>query len=148
VRSPRTTFRLIVVAQALLGLLAGWQSLAGRTDLPAPLQQYALTQPPPAGAELWLGLIFILLSIITTVGAFMFWPPARPLWAGSMVLAFVAAPFLPPAVQTSLASALQSAAVGLTGLAIGLMYFAPNVAAQFERVGTTVSQTLTPEDRG
>jgi hypothetical protein len=133
VRNPRLTFRLILAAQAILGVLAGWQSIAGRTSLPAPLRDYALGQPAPAGAALWLALLFLVLSIVTTIGAFLFWPPARPLYAASFVLAFLAAPAFPLVVQSQLASTLQLAGTALAGFIIALMYFAPAVAAQFER---------------
>jgi hypothetical protein len=132
VRNPRTAFRILLVVQVALGLLGGWLSLAGRGDLPASLRQYALAQPTPAGAELWLGFLFIVLAIVATVGAFVFWRPARPLWAGSFLLACVVAPFYPPAVQTSLPSTLQSVATALSGLLFGLMYFTPDVAALFD----------------
>ena len=138
-RNPRIKFRLILVIQAVLGLLAGWQTLAGRAHLPAPLREYALSQPPAAGAPLWLGLLFAVLAIVTTVGAFLFWHLARPLWVGSFVLAFVAAPLFPPAVQTSIASTLQSAATALAGFLIALMYFAPEVAAEFTSRGAAVA---------
>jgi hypothetical protein len=69
-RKPRLTFRSIVAAQAILGVLTGWQSVAGRTSLPSPLRQYALGRPDPSGAELWLGLLFVILAVVTTVGAF------------------------------------------------------------------------------
>jgi hypothetical protein len=133
VRNPRFTFRLIIVAQALLGILAGWQSQAGRTSLPSPLREYAMGQPDPSGAELWLGSFFLILSIVLTVGTFRFWPPARPLYAVSFVLAFLAAPALPPVVQSPLASALQLSCTALAGFIIALMYFDPSVAAQFDR---------------
>jgi hypothetical protein len=131
-RHPRTTFRAILALQVIVGLLAGWQSLAGRTALPTPLREYTLAQPELAGVQLWFGLLFALLAVVTTVAAFLFWPPARPLWVGSFALAFFAAPFFPPTIQTSLASTLQSAAGALAGLLVGLMYFAPSVAAQFQ----------------
>jgi hypothetical protein len=133
VRNPRFTFRLIIVAQALLGILAGWQSQAGRSSLPSPLREYALDQPDPAGTELWLGSLFLILSIVITVGAFRFWPPTRPLYAVSFVLAFLAAPALPPVVQSPLASALQLAGTALAGFIVALMYFDPSVAALFNR---------------
>jgi hypothetical protein len=133
VRNPRFTFRLIIVAQALLGILAGWQSQVGRSSLPSPLREYALGQPDPAGAELWLGSLFLILSIVITVGAFRFWPPTRPLYAVSFALAFLAAPALPPVVQSPLASALQLAGTALAGFIVALMYFDPSVAALFHR---------------
>jgi hypothetical protein len=131
--NPRLTFRLIIAAQAIVGILAGWQSIAGRGSLPSPLREYALSQPDPAGAELWLGLIFLILSIVTTLGAFLFWPPARPLYAASFALAFLAVPAFPPVVQSPLASTLQLAGTALSGFTIALMYFAPEIAALFHR---------------
>ena len=131
-RHPRAVFRTILALQVIIGLLAGWQSVAGRAALPAPLREYVLAQPELAGAQLWFGLVFTLLAIVTMVAAFLFWPPARPLWVGSFALAFFAAPFFPPTIQTSLASTLQSAGTTLAGLLVGLMYFSPAIAGQFQ----------------
>ena len=72
----------------------------------------------------------ILLTIITAVGLYRFWRPARPLYLASMALAYLAAPVTPPVVQTSLASMLPSLAAVLSGLMVGLMYFSP-VASEF-----------------
>ena len=74
----------------------------------------------------------ILLTIITAVGLYRFWPPARPLYIASMGLSFLIAPMAPPVVQTALASTAQSVGMLAVGLMIGLMYFSP-VASEFRR---------------
>jgi len=107
--------------------------MAGRSSLPSPLREYVLSRPDPAGAELWLGSLFLILSIVTTIGALRFWPPTRPLYTGSFILAFLAAPIFPPTVQSPLATTLQLAGTALAGFIIALMYFTPEIATQFKR---------------
>jgi len=128
----RTSFRTVVVAQLVATILADWATQATRTALPSPLREFTLAQPAPAPWLIGMGVVMIALTLITTVGLFRFWSPARPMYLASMALAYLVAPLAPVVVQTAFASTLFSLAALLAGLMVGLMYFSP-AASEFRR---------------
>jgi hypothetical protein len=128
----RTLFRAVVLTSVALTIVAGWLVTATRHQLPSPLREYATSDLPLPGWLVAIGGLMVLLTIVTAVGLYRFWRPARWLYLASIALAYAVAPLAPPVVQTSLASAVQSLGAVLSGVMVGLMYFSA-VAEEFRR---------------
>jgi hypothetical protein len=126
----RRLFRASVIGQFLLTVLSGTAGALERNTWPEQLRLYALSRAEPSNFELIAGLFFIFLTIVTAVGLYKFWGPARPLYLVSIVLAYLFAGFLPPEVYGGLQSTFAFAGATLSGVMIGLMYFSP-IAAEF-----------------
>jgi hypothetical protein len=118
--TDRTLFRSFVLAD--VGVLAG----QGLWTLAAP----GGTDPEPT--SMWLSpvaviplLVLGLVAIISIIGLFLFWRPARPLYVVSLLGGIVAAAFDTRPAAIGVQGALASLNMLLAGVVIGLMYFSP-----------------------
>jgi magnesium-transporting ATPase (P-type) len=146
----RRLFRATVLAGIVLTVTAGVVRSMESSRWPEALRAYDQSRADPPTFEIIIGLLFIVLTIVTAVGLYRFWRPARPLYLMSMGLAILVSPALPPEVLGGGQAALMTAAAMVAGVMVGLMYFSP-VAQEFEpaaAAGAGEPQTICLSARG
>ena len=106
-------------------------------DLPFLLQEYAAQRDlaaPTAGDQLigWYALVWIVGSVVASVGVFLLQRWARLLFLAMAALGCVLQAFLEPSVSTAWSATAETAAQVVVGITIGVLYFSP-VRGHFAR---------------
>ena len=126
--SPKHALRIAVVVEWVLIILAVVLSEFFRDALPEPLllwlQQHAEENRSLAGfVAIFAMLPAFVLSIVASVGLFMFKTWARWLYLFSYVIGFIGMVFLGPTVEHAFANMIADVSAVLSGIVIGIAFF-------------------------
>jgi hypothetical protein len=129
--TPSKTFlRVLIVAEYALIIVAIVVAFATESLLPEPLRTFVEDE---ASAELTnhdiamliIGLPLIGLLIISSIGLFMLWPPARILYLIGIASGLILVPVFGPYVESGWGTAFEDAASIVSGVILALVYFSP-----------------------
>jgi hypothetical protein len=126
----KTLLRALIVTEYVLIIVAIVVGLATESLLPDPLRTFVEEQ---ANAELTnndvamliIGLPLIVLLIVSSIGLFMLWPPARILYLIGIASGLVLMPVFGPYVESGWGTAFEDAASVVSGVILALVYFSP-----------------------
>lgn len=127
-----TTFRLLLAALVLLTIGIVISDTLSRAQLPEPLKAYLDAEDnaepkmnPTMMAVGFMALSVGALAIISTIGLFVLWRPARILYTLSFVVALPLYLLMGPTINTGLTEFLSELASFLGGVIWALIYFSP-----------------------
>ena len=122
--------RTLIAAEVALCIISVVVSLLTESALPDPLRAFldAEAKAEMAARDMMLFAaatpLFILL-VVSSVGLFFFWRPARILYLIDTVAGLVVAPFFGPYVDAGWGTALGEVATIVSGVILALIYFSP-----------------------
>lgn len=124
------TFRILLAVYILIAVASGISDFATRNMLPEPLREYhAAEYASEMSQNDWLlafgGMTVLALAVISTIGLFLFWRPARLLYTLSYVITYVLIFLMGPTVSTPLTAFLVDLGTFLGGVIWALIYFSP-----------------------
>jgi hypothetical protein len=128
--SSRGVLRTLIVAEVGLVVLSVVGSLLTEVLLPEPLQAYLETEfegdlTTFEVAMLVAAVPLVILWLVSSIGLFFFWRPARLLYVVTMIFGMLATPFFGPYVDAGLGAMLEDAATIMSGVILALVYFSP-----------------------
>jgi hypothetical protein len=126
----KTLLRALIVTEYVLIIVAIVVGLATESLLPDPLRTFVEEE---ANAELTnddiamliIGLPLIILLIVSSIGLFMLWPPARILYLIGVASGLILMPVFGPYVESGWGTAFEDAASIISGVILALVYFSP-----------------------
>jgi len=122
-----TLFRILIVVDFALAMLTIAAEIALGWTLPAPLREFVQRtwfDWSAAGVFLFiLGAGVIGATVISWVGLFLFWWPARGIYVSAWAVWLVLLVLSGPSVMTGAGAALHTAEAVIGGILIALMYF-------------------------
>ena len=126
----KSRFRLLLTAWVVVEILDGVVSEASVSSLPAPLRDYVQAQSEAnlTTGEIVASIIAILTLIafvVSIIGLYLFWRPARPLTVITLVLALIYTVLAGPTVELGLATSLDELGAVLWGIILALIYLPP-----------------------
>jgi hypothetical protein len=124
----RTTFRILLVASAAIGVLSSVVDLVFPSIIPEPLaiaQQLYDNSTPSSGFTIALAIINVIGVVASYVGLYRF-----RLWGPGSGLVFTAAgilviPFVDPSVSSGWTMAALELSATLWGAVLAIAYFSP-----------------------
>ncbi len=131
----KTRFRTFILLNAVVAVASVFVYLYGQGSLPPELLTYVTTG---AGVPLTRGMVAMifmmgsLLSVVTVVGLFFFWNPARYLAVLLLAQGLVFTTVLGPVVQTGLAAVLEGLNTFTAGFVLALAFFS-SASEHFKR---------------
>jgi hypothetical protein len=75
--------------------------------------------------DLAVSIPLLLLALVSMVGLFLFWRPARPLYLVTTAAGLFLTPFFGPYVDAGWETAFGEAATIISGMVLALVYFSP-----------------------
>ena len=122
--------RTLIVAEVGLGLLSVVVSSLTETLLPEPLRAFlkAESEAEMTARTMIMGALTIALLVLwllSSVGLFFFWRPARMLYLVVTVVGLLVAPFFGPYVDAGWGTAFDEASLIGSGVILALIYFSP-----------------------
>jgi hypothetical protein len=134
--------RVLIVGEIVFGVLSLVVSAFTQVTLPEPLREYLEleAQAPITKRDLFLlafGVLLLVMVLISSIGLFVFWRPARLLYLIATVFGVVITPLLGPAVRTGWDTPLEETASITAGAILALVYFSP-LRVLFEKRRTGV----------
>src|SRR5580765_813156 len=93
--------RLLIVSVIALGITGDVVSLRTESSLPDPLRTFLILNSQ-SGVKLadWVGIFLVISLVVSSVGLFVFWRPARLLYLLTTIMGLLLTPFLGPEVDT------------------------------------------------
>ncbi|MDA1143275.1 MAG: hypothetical protein O3B01_32355 [Planctomycetota bacterium] len=122
--------RTLIVAGFGLGIISVVVSLLTESSLPEPLRAFldAESEAEVTAREMILlaaAIPLIILVLVSTIGLFFFWRPARILNLISIVAGLILTPFFGPYVDAGWGMTFVEAATIISGVVLALVYFSP-----------------------
>jgi hypothetical protein len=122
--------RTLIVAEVGLVVLSVVGSLLTESLLPEPLRAYVETEfegdiTTREVAMILAAIPLVVLWLVSSIGLFFFWRPARFLYVVTMIFGLLATPFFGPYVDAGLGAMLESAGTIISGVILALVYFSP-----------------------
>ena len=122
--------RTLIVAEIALGIISVVLSLLTESALPEPLRAFVKAESEAEMTPRIMIMIAttvpaIILWILSSVGLFFFWRPARILYLIVNVAGLLVAPFFGPYVDAGWGTAFDEAAILVSGVILALIYFSP-----------------------
>ena len=126
----KRALRFLLVAEILLAVTGGIVSVCTESLLPAELQAYeqAVAEADYTTREsvlLGVGIIFLAFVLVSSIGLFVFWPPARLLYFWTLIGGVALAPFYGPYVDAGWGQMFDEAAMIISGVILALIYCSP-----------------------
>jgi hypothetical protein len=121
---------MLIVAHFVLVILGAIIDFYSESLLPEPLRQYEKIQIEEVIAFGEWGLLAVLTVLglavlVSFIGLFVFWPPARPLYLVSSVANILVTPYLGPYIEAGWSRMFFDTVVLLDGVILALVYFSP-----------------------
>lgn len=122
--------RTLIVAEIALLIIGLVVSLLTESSLPEPLRAFldAEAKAEMTAKEMMMfaaTIPLLILLLVSSVGLFFFWRPARSLYLIATVAGLLLAPFFGPYVDAGWATAFDEAAILVSGVILALIYFSP-----------------------
>lgn len=108
----KTFLKTLIVAEVALGVLF--------LLIPEPGTQTRMQawEPP-------FTLLLIIAGLVSRIGLFVFWRPARMIFLLTIIAELVATPFSIPETHTGICAMLNEATIYIAGVILALVYFSP-----------------------
>jgi hypothetical protein len=122
--------RTLIVAELVLGITSVVVSLFTESMLPEPLRAFVEAESEAEVTThdmilLAAGIPLILLVLVSSIGLFVFWRPARILYVVTIVAGLLLTPFFGPYVDAGWGRVFEDAAVIVSGVILALIYLSP-----------------------
>ena len=129
-RLTKTTLRTLIIAQFVLGIASIVSSELAASSLPDALRvasEHSEYDFSPAVLQtlLVIFILFVVLAVISWIGLFVFWRPARFLYFITVILLLLPTLLGGPHVGTGLSAMLAETVSIITGIILALIYFSP-----------------------
>jgi hypothetical protein len=127
----RGVLRTLIVAEVGFVVLSVVGSLLTESLLPEPLRAYLATEfegdiiSVRDLVMICTGIPLVILWLVSSIGLFFFWRPARILYVVAMIFGLLATPFFGPYVDAGLGAMLEDVATIISGIIVALVYFSP-----------------------
>jgi hypothetical protein len=126
----KTLLRTLIVAEIALGIISIVVSLVTESSLPEPLRAFLEvdSEADVTAQEMVLlavAIPLIGLLLVSSIGLFFFWRPARILYLITMIVGLLLTPFFGPYVDAGWGTMFEDAAVIISGVILALVYFSP-----------------------
>jgi hypothetical protein len=72
-----------------------------------------------------IGIPMLILFIVSNIGLFLFWRPARTLYVITIIVGLLETPFFGPYVDAGFGTMFEDAAIIVSGVVLALIYFSP-----------------------
>jgi hypothetical protein len=123
-------FRGLILAATGCAVLYLVAYIGGFFQLPPELKNFAngRSQVLSIGSAIWLtvlGLGMLVATVVSVIGLFVFWRPARPLTLFLAVVGLSLTPLSGPVVESGLTCLFHDLTMVLQGVIITLAYFSP-----------------------
>lgn len=123
-------FRGLIIIATGCAVLYVVAYIGGFFQLPPELKNFAngRSQVLSVGSAIWLsvlGLGIVVATVVSVVGLFVFWRPARPLTLFLAVVGLSLTPLSGPVVESGLTCSFHDLTMVLQGVIITLAYFSP-----------------------
>ncbi|GMU20107.1 MAG: hypothetical protein AMXMBFR13_02070 [Phycisphaerae bacterium] len=122
--------RTLIVAEIGIGIISIVVSLFTESMLPEPLRAFleAESEAEITAREMVMiaaAIPLIILLLVSSIGLFFFWRPARILYLLTVVLGLAMTPLLGPYVDSGWATTFEEIAVIISGVILALVYYSP-----------------------
>lgn len=122
--------RTLIIAEIGIGIVSIVVSLITESMLPEPLRAFleAESEAEITARELVMvtaAIPLIILLLMSSIGLFFFWRPARTLYLITVVLGLAMTPFFGPYVDAGWGTTFEEVAVIISGVILALVYFSP-----------------------
>lgn len=122
--------RTLIVVEIVLGIIGGVVSFLTESVLPESLRAYmdAASETNVTGWEMIMfaaGIPLLIAALISSIGLFLFWRPARVLYLIAMIAGVLLTPVFGPFVDAGWGRAFEEAAGVVSGVILALVYFSP-----------------------
>jgi hypothetical protein len=122
--------RTLIVAEVVLGIISVVVSLLTESSLPEPLQAFlhAESEVEATGRGMVMlaaAIPLIILLLVSSIGLFFFWRPARFLYLIAIAGGLLLTPFFGPYVDAGWGATFEEAAIIISGVILALVYFSP-----------------------
>lgn len=122
--------RTLIVAELLIAIISVVVSLFTEFMLPEPLRAFLEAE---SEAEITMrdvvmiavGIPLIILLLVSSIGLFFFWRPARILYSLAVILGLAMTPFFGPYVDAGWGTTFEEASIVISGVILALIYFSP-----------------------
>jgi hypothetical protein len=126
----KRALRFLIVAELLLAIIGGVLTVFTTSLLPEELQAYeqAVAEAGYTTREwvlLGVGIVLLILVLISSIGLFVFWRPARLFYLLTLIAGVALAPFYGPYVDAGWGTLFQEAAMIISGVILALIYYSP-----------------------
>jgi putative Mn2+ efflux pump MntP len=126
----KRAFRFLLVAEVLLAIIGSIVAVFTESQLPEALQAYEQAE---AEAEfttrewvlLGVGVVFLVPFLVSRIGLFAFWRPARRLYFWTAIGGVTLAPFFGPYVDAGWGQLFNEVAMIISGVILALIYYSP-----------------------
>jgi hypothetical protein len=139
----KRALRFLIVAEILLAIIGGVLTVFTTSLLPEELQVYeqAVAEADYTAREwvlLGVGIALLVLVLISSIGLFVFWRPARLLYLMTLIVGVLLAPFYGPYVDAGWGTLFEEVAMIISGVILALIYYSP-LRDLYERPRTAAS---------
>jgi hypothetical protein len=122
--------RVLIIVEVVVVVFMFISSSVFDPSLPEQLRAYndkPLGDPfaPRLIVEGALGILVLILALVSRIGLFFFWRPARPLYFASMIGNLLMTALNGPSVNPALSEMFDGAAAIICGIIFALIYFSP-----------------------
>jgi hypothetical protein len=122
--------RTLIVTEICLGVLSIVVSLLTESSLPESLRTYVEAEAEADITARHIAMLataipLIILLLVSSIGLFFFWGPARILYLITIVGGLLLTPFFGPYVDAGWGAAFEDAAIIVSGVILALIYFSP-----------------------
>ena len=126
----KTLLRTLIVVEVVVVVLIFVSSSIFESTLPEPLRMYnARPLGDPFAPRLVvtgvLGIVVLMLALVSRVGLFFFWRPARPLYFASIIGSLLMTALNGPSVNPALTEILDGSSAIIVGIIFTLIYLSP-----------------------
>jgi len=122
--------RTLIVAEIGIGIICIVVSFFTESMLPEPLRAFleAESEAEITARDLVMiaaAIPLIILLLMSSIGLFFFWRPARVLYLITVVLGLAMTPFFGPYVDAGWGTTFEGVAMIISGAILALIYFSP-----------------------
>ena len=126
----KRALRFLLVAEILLAITGGIVTVFTESLLPAELQAYeqAVSEADVTTREwvlLGVGIVLLVFLLVSSIGLFVFWRPARLLYFCTVIGGLALTPFYGPYVDAGWGTLFQEMAMIVSGVILALIYYSP-----------------------
>ena len=126
----RGFLRSLIIAEIGLGVIGVVVSLLTESLLPEPLRAFveAEAEADISTREIVMlatAIPGIILFVVSSIGLYFFWRPARTLYVITIVFGLLWTPFFGPYVDAGWGTVFEEATIIISGIILALIYFSP-----------------------
>jgi hypothetical protein len=126
----KRALRFLLVAEILLAITGGIVTVFTESLLPDELQAYeqAVSEADVTTREwvlLGVGIVLLVFLLVSSIGLFVFWRPARLLYFCTVIGGLALTPFYGPYVDAGWGTLFQEMAMIVSGVILALIYCSP-----------------------